>query len=84
MASLTNCAIAHISGVEELSGWPKVKPPVPVAPAQTCSGIWCPAFAAPAIVCSRDCAPEVLPSATSYSPRSPDRTGQGLPVPAPV
>ena len=33
MASRTYWAIAHISGVEELSGWPKVKPPVPVAAA---------------------------------------------------
>ena len=79
MASRTYCAIAHISGVEELSGWPKVNPPVPVVPPQTCSEIWYPAFAAPAIVSSIDCAPEVLPSATSYSPRSPVSTGQGLP-----
>src|ERR1017187_8262650 len=32
MASRTYWAMAHISGVEELSGWPNVNPPVPVAP----------------------------------------------------
>jgi hypothetical protein len=40
MASRAYCAIAHSSGVAELSGWPKVNPPVPVLPPQTCSGIW--------------------------------------------
>lgn len=84
MASRAYWAIAHISGVEELSGWPKVNPPVPVEPPQTCSEIWYPEFAAPAIVCSMDCAPEMLPSATSYSPRSPVSTGQGFPAPEPV
>src|ERR1035438_4904933 len=44
VASLTYCAIAHISGVEELSGRPKVNPPMPVEPAQTCSEIWYPAL----------------------------------------
>src|SRR5271168_4092224 len=34
MASRTYCAIAHISGVEELSGSPNVNPPVPVLPPQ--------------------------------------------------
>ncbi len=83
-ASRTYWAIAHISGVDELSGWPKVNPPVPVLPPQTCSGIWSPALAAPAMVCSMDWAPLRLPSATSYSPRSPDSTGHGLPTPDPV
>ncbi len=83
-ASRTYWAMAHISGVEELSGWPNVNPPVPVEPPQTCSGIWYPELAAPAMVASMDCAPPRLPSATSYSPRSPVSTGQGLPTPAPV
>ena len=84
MASRTYCAMAHISGVAELSGWPKVNPPAPVDPPQTCSGIWYPELAAPARVASSDCAPVRLPAATSYSPRSPDSTGHGLPTPDPV
>src|ERR1017187_8861679 len=31
-ASRTYWAMAHISGVAELSGWPKVNPPVPPSP----------------------------------------------------
>ena len=40
MASRTYCAIAHISGVDELSGCPNVNPFTPVEPSQTCSEIW--------------------------------------------
>ena len=57
MASLTYCAIAHISGVEELSGWPKVNPPVPGRPVPDLLGDLVPALAAPAIVASMDWAP---------------------------
>jgi hypothetical protein len=40
MARRAYWAMAHISGVAELSGWPNVNPPVPVLPPQTCSEIW--------------------------------------------
>ena len=39
MASRTYCAIAHMSGVDELSGCPNVNPFTPVLPPQTCSEI---------------------------------------------
>ncbi len=86
LASRTYCPIAHISGVPELSAVPRVQPLAEegVLLPQTCSEIWPPELAAPCMVASIAWASVLSPSDTSYSPRSPVSTGQGLPTPEPV